>query len=160
MLVAERTRTEDGESTSKRATSAMPERSPAPRRLIAPGTPPQTARRSMGHRGPRVVRKAKRLGWRSPMTAAVLVGTFLVTLLSIYVSAYARVTQAGFQLSSLRRQMLKAEQEEQVLTAEVSRLKLRGTVGQHAEAIGMTLLTPGAAQVLSVAEPQRAAQTD
>ncbi len=110
------------------------------------GTPPPSPpRREV--RGPQPPRRRKG-GWRSPMTAAVLVGTFLVSMLCIYVYAYARVTTAGFHLSLLRRDLQRAKQEEDVLRAEIGRLSLPNAVARRAKELGMELTTPEMAVVL------------
>ena len=105
-------------------------------------------------RGQRGVRKARKRGWRSPMTAAVLVGTFLVSLLCCYVYAYARVTAAGIELSSVRRDLQKARQEEDALRAEISRLSLPAALEHRAQGIGMVPAPPQAAKVLPATEGQ------
>ena len=76
------------------------------------------------------------------MTVAVLVGTFLVSLLCIYVDAYARVTTAGFQLSLLRRDLQQAKQEEDALRAEIGLLTLPNAVARRAKELGMEPSTP------------------
>lgn len=87
------------------------------------------------------------------MTLAVLLGTFIVSLLCCYVYAYARVTAAGFEQSRLLRDMQKAKQEEEALKAEVSRLSLPGAVGQRAQSLGMAPAPSGAALVLAANRP-------
>ena len=99
-------------------------------------------------------RRARKRAWRSPMTASVLVGTFLVSLLCIYVDAYARVTTAGFQLSQLRRELRRAKQEEDFLRAELGNLRMPNAVARRAQELGMEMVTPEMAVVLS-AEDQR-----
>jgi hypothetical protein len=103
----------------------------------------------MAQRGPRVVRRAQELGWRSPMTAAVLATTLLVSLLCCYVYAYARLTAAGFELSRLTRDLRDAEREEAALHAQVSNLSLAASIEQRARGLGMEPAPPGEARVLT-----------
>src|SRR5688572_12320058 len=104
-MIAERTRGAVREGIPHRESARRSPPSPEP--VYVPPPPPRRSggsqppspprRRPMAHRGPRVVRRAKELTWRSPMMAAVVVGAFLVSLLCCYVYAYARVTSAGFE---------------------------------------------------------------
>jgi len=113
----------------------------------------------MAHRGPRVVRKARELSWRSPMTAAILLGAFVVTVLCIYVYAYALVTISGFEQSRCKREIKTEIQQEEALRAEVSRLSLLPTVEQRARGMGMVLNAPQMAEVLlDPAAPRQVAQ--
>lgn len=89
------------------------------------------------------------------MTAAVLAGTFLVSLLCIYVDAYARVTTAGFQLSVLRRDLRRAKQEEDTLRAQIGQLTLPNAVARRARELGMELTTPEMAVVLPLEARRR-----
>ena len=150
-MIAERTRERP---VSERRASAMGAASYAP-----PAALPQ---RTLGEPRPRVhgtrpaLRRAKQLRRRSPMSAAVLMGTLLVSLLCCYVYAYARVTSAGIELSSLRRELQEAKQEEEALRAEVSHLSLPTTVEQRARTIGMAPAPPQATKVILVPqEPGR-----
>ena len=96
------------------------------------------------------------------MTAAVLASSIMVSLLCVYVYAYAKVTTVNYQLVSLRRELKKAQQDEAVLNAEISRLSLRTSVGDRARALGMELAGPEATQVITVkpvAMPQMAASS-
>jgi len=86
------------------------------------------------------------------MTAAVLVGTILVSLLCVYVYAYARVTAAGFAASRLRRDLTLARQEEQDLRARISGLSLPGTVANRAKKLGMQMAASTATQMLPATE--------
>jgi len=92
-----------------------------------------------------------------PMVMAVAAAALLVALLCVYVYAYARVTAAGFELSRLSRTLRQAEQEEETLRAEISRLSLPSAVEQRAQILGMTPAPAGAAQLLSAAPDRRAA---
>lgn len=94
-------------------------------------------RRPMAHRGPLPIRRVKALHENSRTPGAVLVAAFTVSLLCLYVSAYARVTAEGFELSRLKADVKKAEIQHEMLMAEESRLKLPETVGQRALALGM-----------------------
>ncbi len=128
--------------------SAHPQEPPAPRH--APPRP--GARRRQGQR------TQCRSLWREPMTAAVLVGTVLVSLLCVYVYAYARVAAAGFEASRMRRALAGARQEEQNLRARISTLSLPGTVASRAKSLGMEMAPPEATQVLSTSEPAAASR--
>ena len=90
--------------------------------------------------------------WRSPMMAAVVAGAFLVSLLCCYVYAYARVTSAGFEASRLRRALREARQKEEMLHAEVSRLRLATGVAQRARKLGLIAPVPGEAEVINIRE--------
>jgi hypothetical protein len=103
-------------------------------------------------------KKSRRRGlWREPMTAAVLIGMVLVSLLCVYVYAYARVMAAGLEASRLQRDLVKAQQEEQDLRAKISVLSLPGTVERRAKSLGLEMAPPEAMQVLSTSEAAAAA---
>jgi len=86
------------------------------------------------------------------MTAAVLIGISLVSLLCVYVYAYARVMAAGFEASRLQRALVEAQQEEQDLLAQISVLSLPGTVERRAKSLGLEMAPREAMQVLSTSE--------
>ena len=128
-MIAERTAVAAAVEAEGRVQTAPP----------VPQTPPAQERPPRRESpGPRRSRKGS---WRSPMTAAVLVGTFLVSLLCIYVDAYARVTTAGFQLSLLRRDLRRAKQEEDALNAELGNLRMPSAVARRAQDLGMVMQT-------------------
>jgi hypothetical protein len=87
------------------------------------------------------------------MTLAVLLTTFLVSLLCIYVGAYARVTADGFVLSELRRELRRERQEGDILRAEVTALRLPSAVEKRALALGMIPAAPREAPGLHDTEP-------
>jgi hypothetical protein len=100
---------------------------------------------------------ARRARRAAPMGMAVMAAALLVALLCVYVYAYARVTTEGFELSRLSRALRQAEQEEETLRAEISRLSLPGAVERRAQLLGMTPAPADAAQVLPAAPEDRAA---
>ena len=175
MATAERLRS--GESTTEPATTTM--RTPHPRAnpggFLPPAASPSSLLRPVppapargGHAHPqtpfvrpalqpsaprrRQGRRTRRSPWREPMTAAVLVGTLLVSLLCVYVYAYARVTAAGFEASRLRGALITARQEEQNLCAQISGLSLPGTVANRAKKLGMEMAASTATQMLPATE--------
>jgi hypothetical protein len=114
-------------------------------RKVVPG------RTTSARRAPRAARRG------APMGMAVMAAALLVALLCVYVYAYARVTTEGFELSRLSRALRQAEQEEETLRAEISRLSLPGAVERRAQLLGMTPAPADAAQVLPAAPEDRAA---
>jgi hypothetical protein len=109
--------------------------------------------RPMGHRGSRVVRKVRVLGWRSPETLAVLLASFLVSLAALYISAYARVAMEGFDESRLYRQIRVAKQDEDALHAQISALTLASTVQNRAVLMNMVANRPEMTELLSPSDP-------
>ena len=116
--------------------------------------------RSMAHRGALPLRRARALNERDRAPGAVLVAAFTVSLLCLYVSAYARVTAEGFELSRLQTGLRRAEIAHETLQAEVSRLSLPSTVRLRAAALEMesntpdsTVLVGGTAPVLTASLP-------
>ena len=140
-MIAERAAVAAIEVEERVQTPSIPKTPPAPERTPRRASP-----------GPRRTRKGS---WRSPMTVAVLVGTFLVSLLCVYVDAYARVTTAGFQLSVLRRDLQRAKQEEDVLRAEIGTLRMPNAIARRAQELGMELTTAEMAVVLPVEDRRK-----
>jgi hypothetical protein len=103
----------------------------------------------MAHRGPRTLRYAQQFAWKSREGAAVVVASFCVTLLCLYVAAYARVTAEGFEISQLRKDIKASEAESEALRAEISRLTLPDAVKVRAIQAGMVVGTPGNANFLT-----------
>jgi cell division protein FtsL len=101
----------------------------------------------MAHTGPPVLRRAKAIHENTRVPGAVLVATFTVTILCLYLSAYATVTAEGFELSRLRAMNKKADLQRDTLQAEISRLSLPQTVAQRAAALQMV---PGTPQTLTI----------
>lgn len=81
--------------------------------------------------------KQNTVPWGRRQALALVVASFSVTLLCLYVSAYARVTAEGFDASRLTRQLNASIKEEEGLRANRDRLKLPDTVRQRAEELGM-----------------------
>ena len=164
MLTAERTQTVTVTRVPDTRQWVAPR--PLPAAAVAAPSAAVKAPRPHGKPARRVVRTTRRksrlaravqaLTWRSPMTAAVLLGTFLVTLLCGYVAAYARVTATGFELSVLRRDLRRTELEEEALRAELSRLKQPEAVARRAQAMGMVVAPPESARVLPADAPAQA----
>jgi cell division protein FtsB len=135
-----------------RSTARTPARSshplPVSRVAAAPRGAVETVRLKespgpMAHRGPKTLRRARQFAWRSRETAAVIAASFLVSLLCLYVAAYARVTAEGFEISELRKEIRASEKEAEALRAEISRLMLPETVRERAVQAGMVVGTPG-----------------
>jgi cell division protein FtsB len=130
------------EQTKARTKTSLPSPT-ATKQKVVPG------RTAAGAAGQRARRGA-------PMGMAVMAAALLVALLCVYVYAYARVTTAGFELSRLSRALRQAEQEEEALRAEISRLSLPSAVERRAQVLGMTPAPAEAAQVLTAAPEDRA----
>lgn len=86
---------------------------------------------------------------RDPMTIAVLVAVFFVSLLSFYVAAYARVTADSFALSELKKEVEAARRVGDNLRAQVSLLSLPGAVHQGALRLGMRQAAPETLQIIA-----------
>jgi cell division protein FtsL len=110
-------------------------------------------RRAMAHTGPRVLRRAKAIQENSRVPGAVLLATFTVTILCLYLCAYASVTAEGFELSRLRSLNKQADLQRDTLQAEISRLSLPQTVAQRAKELGME---PGTPQTLTIVSDKSA----
>lgn len=141
------------EQTKERTKASLPSSAATkhkgvPRHAARAGRAPEAA-------GQRAAAARARHG--APMGMAVMAAALLVALLCVYVYAYARVTTAGFELSRLSRALRQAEQEEEALRAEISRLSLPSAVERRALAMGMTPAPAEAAQVLPAAPEDRAA---
>lgn len=95
----------------------------------------------------RPVRRTTIWGFRE--TAAVLIASFAVTLLCLYVAAYARVTAEGFDANRLAKRLRASQNVEKQLEAEISRLKLPETVQKRATEMGMVPMPPGSTQFLN-----------
>jgi hypothetical protein len=107
----------------------------------------------MAHTGPPVLRRAKAIHENTRIPGAVLLATFTVTILCLYLSAYASVTAEGFELSRLRAMNKQADRERDVLQAEISRLSLPQTVAQRAAALQMEQADPGTITVIPAKSP-------
>jgi hypothetical protein len=148
-MIAQPTGTRDKEKAQerRRQTAAAP--------VYLPSLPADSpARRApMGRRrgGSRVVRHARDLSWRSPMTVAVLVASFCVSLASLYIAAYARVTAESLEVADLQRQVAQAQQRGEGLRAQISAVTLAPRVGAEAAAMGMEPNTPASAHLLTKA---------
>lgn len=105
-------------------------------------------RRSMAHRGPRVVRHAREIRERSPMLFALLIASFLVTLLCLYVSAYAGVNADRHALSKMKEQMREVEREQRLLNAKVAMLTQPNIILERARALGLVPAPPEAQHLL------------
>jgi cell division protein FtsL len=101
----------------------------------------------MAHTGPPVLRRAKAIHENTRVPGAVLVATFTVTILCLYLSAYATVTAEGYELSRLRALNKQADLQRDTLQAEISRLSLPQTVAQRA---AMLQLEPGTPETLTI----------
>jgi cell division protein FtsB len=110
----------------------------------------------MAHRGPKTLRRAQQFAWRSREAAAVVAASFFVSLLCLYVAAYARVTAEGFEVSELRREIKASEKEAEALRAEISRMMLPETVRERAVQAGMVVGTPGS---INMVKPRPAPAT-
>lgn len=138
-------------SPAPRTTAPHPLKVPGGRREPVPAAQPSaTPARPMGQRGSRPVRFARELSWRNPMLAAVVVASFAVSLLCLYVAAYARVNANRLELARLRQDLKMAQRKEFILRGEISRCSL--SVTPRAESLGLrkdatqsvTLLDPDA----------------
>lgn len=96
----------------------------------------ETAVRPMGRR--RAVTIFGRAKER-PMLVAVLVASFCVTLATLHVAAYARVTEQGNEQIRLKKAIADAEIERETLTAHVSELTLPSKIRKSAEDRGLVL---------------------
>ncbi|MBC8143244.1 MAG: hypothetical protein H7Y38_17600 [Armatimonadetes bacterium] len=126
-----------------------PRRSPAG--LSAPATVPTTAPLPMGQRGMKATRAAKNLSARSPMLAAVVCASFGVSLLCLYVTAYARVNADRLELSRLRQETKLAQKREVALNGEISRFHL--SAPGRAQTMGLMPAPPEAVEVLTLPAP-------
>jgi hypothetical protein len=103
----------------------------------------------MAQRGPRALRHARQLRWRSPETAAVLAASFTVSLLLLYVAAYARVTAEGFEAATLTHKLRAAQKEEDALRTRIGELSSPDTVARRAQAMGMVQGAPATMNVVT-----------
>lgn len=87
------------------------------------------------------------------MSAAVLLASFAVSLLCLYVSAYARVTAEGNGLVRLKRELNAAEQEGHDLEAQIDALRHPAMVNARAKALGMEPAPTEAQQFLTLPSP-------
>src|SRR5262249_55738126 len=62
---------------------------------------------------------------------------FIVSLLCLYVSAYARVTAEGFELARLTRKVEAAAKKEQALQAAIFESTAPETIARKAQAMGL-----------------------
>lgn len=141
---------------------AAPTPSSLPRPTVAPAAAPAApaVRRRPAAAVRRGSRGVRRIGWRSPMSAAVLFASFGVSLLCLYVSAYARVTQEGNDLVRLRRELSAAQQEGRDLEAGIDALRHPATVNARAKALGMVPAPTEAQQFLTLPSAPAAAGAD
>ena len=120
----------------------------------------------MAHTGPPVLRRAKAIHENSRVPGAVLLATFTVTILLLYLCAYASVTADGFELSRLRTMNKDADLKRDTLQAEISRLSLPKTVAERAAALQMVpgdsqsviMVSDGAMKAAPDAAPQKPIQ--
>ena len=84
---------------------------------------------------------------------AALVTSFVVSLLCLYVSAYARVTAEGFELSRLTAKIRSAQVEEQALEAAISKQSASETLIQRAGAMGMISGEGNAVNMMTLTAP-------
>ena len=144
-MIAEPQKREKKSSTGARVVSASKE-------SVVDGQ-----RRAMAHRGPVVLRRAKAIQENSRVPGAVLVATFAVTIICLYLSAYATVTAEGFELARLRTNNKAENLRHDTLQAEISRLSLPQTVAERAKLLGMEQGTQKT--VIIVSEKSSAAET-
>ena len=119
---------------------------------IMPNVPPSPM--PMGLKGTRATRLARNVSLRSPMVAAVVCASFLVTILCCYVSAYARVNADRLELSRLRQDLKAAKKQEITLNGEISRYHLSAPI--RAQAMGLMPAPPDVVKVLSPAPVENA----
>jgi cell division protein FtsL len=103
----------------------------------------------MAERGSRPVRRARRLAMKSREAAAVVVAFFGVTLMCLYLAAYARVMAEGFEISEMRKAMRVEEAKSEALRAEISRLNLPESVRERAEKLGLVSGTPSSVNLVT-----------
>lgn len=132
------------------APPAVPTRGVSTQNTTLPGSDVVSAP-PMGHRGPRVVRRAKALSWKSPEAFAALVASFFVSLACFYVAAYARVTAEGFEKAQLAKQLRRARLERESLEADLSKLTGAERVRQRAAVLGLIPNAPATTNLLSAA---------
>jgi len=96
----------------------------------------------MAERGPRVLRKARQLGWRTPEMAAVLAFSFFVSLALLYVTAYARVTLQGYEYAQLSDELKIVEQQADDLQAQIDQAKDRNRVEANARQLHLEMAPP------------------
>jgi hypothetical protein len=102
----------------------------------------------MAHRGPRVVRRAKALGWWNPMTLAVLGASFAASLSCLYLTAYVHVFQQGNDLAKMRRE-LKAERDRTAdLEARIDAMRHDRTIAVRAKRLGLVPAPSAALNIL------------
>ncbi len=127
----------------------MGEKTAVPRARDASGADAFRVRRPMAHTGPPVLRRAKAIHENSRVPGAVLLAAFTVTILLLYLCAYASVTADGFELSRLRIMNRDADLQRDTLQAEISRLSLPKTVAERAAALQMEQGTTGSVILVS-----------
>lgn len=127
-----------------------PRKSPGSLRPVPKDTP-VNAPLPMGQRGTKATRAAKNLSARSPMLAAVLCASFGVSLLCLYVTAYARVNADRLELSRLRQETKAAKRREIALNGDISRYHL--SAPGRAQAMGLMQAPPEAVEVLTLPAP-------
>lgn len=91
--------------------------------------------------------------------ATVVIASFLVTLLCLYVSAYARVTAEGYEASRLERHLRAAAAEEEALRAKIAHLRMPETVRQRAENMGLVGSPPGTVNFLTEGKRENPPET-
>ena len=116
---------------------------------VVSGADASPVRRPMAHTGPPVLRRAKAIHENSRVPGAVLLAAFTVTILLLYLCAYAGVTADGFELSRLRVMNRDADLQRDTLQAEISRLSLPKTVAERAAALQMEQGTTGSVILVS-----------
>ena len=134
---------------AERPVIERPDVRPAP----TPGGGGPDPRRPMAQRGSKVLRRARRLGWWTRETVAVMTASCVVTLAALYINAYARLAADGNEVARLEGAVKVARQEREGLTARVSQLTLARSVQARATQMGMVPNTPGGMHLLPAPAP-------
>ncbi|MDX1933578.1 MAG: hypothetical protein SFU56_13300 [Capsulimonadales bacterium] len=110
--------------------------------------PANRANRVLGaKRTPAVSRPANRAVGREML--AVLLASFIVSLLCCYVAAYARVTAEGFAIKRLHREIAEAEKRGNALQASISEHQSLERIAELARKMGLVPQTPGTVRMLA-----------
>jgi hypothetical protein len=148
-MIAERpTKREEGRTRAGVIAEPLP---PAPPRNVP--TPqyeaPETVR-PMGYRGSRPVRQVRAIAEQRPQILALFASAFIVTLMCLYVTAYARVNGDQRALRKMQVQLRDAQVEEEDLrrkigaTTEPASIRLgaknQGMVPAPAESVEVILV--------------------
>lgn len=93
---------------------------PAPLRHVpAPSYEVPETTRPMGYRGSRPVRQVKAIAEQRPQIFALFASAFVVTILCLYLNAYARVNGDQRELRMLQVQLRDAQSEEDELVRRI-----------------------------------------